>query len=187
MHPYDRAARLLLPGGAVAVLATVLGVGWFTQPDRFSRGFAPAQPIPFSHQLHAGQMQIQCLYCHSGAARSRVAGVPAADTCMNCHKVTKVDSPDIKRLTAAWQSGEPIVWQRIHRLPQHVFFDHRPHVAAGIACQTCHGQVQDMERVSQQMSMRMSNCLGCHRDPHAALPADSPIQRGAENCGACHR
>ena len=169
------------------MLATVLSVGWFTQPDRFSRGFAPAQPIPFSHQLHAGQMQIQCLYCHSGASRSRVAGVPAVETCMNCHRVTKVDSPDIKRLTAAWQSGEPVVWQRIHKLPQHVFFDHRPHVTAGIACQTCHGQVQDMDRVSQQMSMRMSNCLGCHRDPHAALPPDSPIQRGAENCGACHR
>ena len=169
------------------MLATVLSVGWFTQPDRFSRGFAPAQPIPFSHQLHAGQMQIQCLYCHSGASRSRVAGVPAVETCMNCHRVTKVDSPDIKRLTAAWQSGEPVVWQRIHKLPQHVFFDHRPHVTAGIACQTCHGQVQDMDRVSQQMSMRMSNCLGCHRDPHAALPAGSSIQRGPENCGACHR
>ena len=187
MHPYDRAARLVLPAGACAVLATVLGVGWFAQPERFSRGYAPVQPIPFSHRLHAGTMQIQCLYCHSGANRSRVAGVPAVETCMNCHKVTKVDSPAIVRLTEVYKSGRPMVWQRIHNLPDHVFFDHRPHVNAGMACQTCHGEVQAMETVSQHMSMRMSNCLGCHRDPHAALPADSPIQRAAENCGACHR
>jgi hypothetical protein len=187
MHPYDRAARLVLPVGAVAVLATVMGVGWFVQPDRFSRGYAPAQPIPFSHRLHAGTMQIPCQYCHSGAARSRIAGVPAVETCMNCHQVTKVDSPAIVRLTQVYKSGQPLVWQRIHKLPDYVFFDHRPHVSAGIACQTCHGEVQTMDVVTQHMSMRMSNCLGCHRDPHAALPAGSPIQRAAENCAACHR
>jgi len=187
MHPYDRAARFLFPAGALAVLLTVLAVGWFVQPDRFSRGFAPVQPIPFSHRLHAGTLQVQCLYCHSGANRSRIAGIPAVETCMNCHRVTKVDSPAIVRLTALYRSGQPLVWQRVHHLPQHVFFDHRPHVNAGIACQTCHGKVQDMEVISQQMSMRMSNCLGCHRDPKAALPEASPIHTGAENCAACHR
>jgi hypothetical protein len=135
----------------------------------------------------AGTLQIQCLYCHSGAPRSRVAGVPAVETCMNCHRVTKVDSPDIVRLTEIYRTGQPLVWQRVHNLPDHVFFDHRPHVNAGIACQTCHGEVQTMDVVSQRMSMRMSNCLGCHRDPHAAVPAGSPIQRASENCGACHR
>ena len=187
MHPYDRAARILLPMGAVAVLGTVLAVGWFVQPDRFAKGYAPEQPIPFSHRLHAGTMQIPCLYCHSGADRSRIAGVPALETCMNCHRVTKVDSPAIRQLTAVYQSGQPMPWQRIHHLPDHVFFDHRPHVAAGVACQTCHGEVQTMERISQQMSMRMSNCLGCHRDPGPALPAGSPIHKAAEQCGVCHR
>jgi hypothetical protein len=187
MHLYDRAARLVLPAGTVAVLATVLAVGWFVQPDRFSRGYAPAQPIPFSHRLHAGTLQVPCLYCHSGADRSRIAGIPALETCMNCHRVTKVDSPAIVRLTAAYTSGQPVVWRRIHHLPDHVFFDHRPHVNAGIACQTCHGEVQAMEVVSQHMSMRMSNCLGCHRDPGPALPADTTIRRASENCGACHR
>jgi len=78
-------------------------------------------------------------------------------------------------------------WERIHKLPDYVFFDHRPHVSAGILCQTCHGEVETMDVLYQQMSMRMSNCLGCHRDPRFALPADSKIVRGPENCNACHR
>jgi hypothetical protein len=180
-------ARFLLPVGGAAVLATVLAVGWFTQPDRYARGFAPPQPIRYSHAIHAGTMKIPCLYCHGGAERSRHAGIPAVETCMNCHRVTKTDSPEIKKLAAIYASGEPLPWNRVHSLPDHVFFDHRPHVTAGIACQTCHGEVQTMDVVSQQMSMRMGNCLGCHRDPSRALPANSRILRGPEQCNACHR
>lgn len=187
MHPYDRAFRLVLPVAAVAILLTVVAVGWFVQPDRFVRGYQPTQPIPYSHKLHAGTLKIPCLYCHVNATRSRVAGVPSVETCMNCHRVTKVDSPDIKKLTEIYNSGAPMEWKRIHSLPDHVYFDHRPHVNAGIACQTCHGEIQTEERVYQHMSMRMSNCLGCHRDPGAALPTGSPIKRGPENCYACHR
>jgi len=187
MHAYDRIARLLLPLGAIAVLATVLTVGWFTQPDRYTKGYAPTQPIAFSHRLHAGTLQVPCLYCHGGADKSRVAGIPSVELCMNCHRVTKTESPQIQKLTEIYKSGQPLAWVRIHTLPDHVTFDHRPHVNGGIACQTCHGEVQTMEVVSRQMSMRMSNCLGCHRDPAAALPKDSPIHRAAEHCSACHR
>ena len=187
MHVYDRLFRLVIPLGGTAVLVTVLSVGWFVQPDRFSRGYAPDQPIPFSHRLHAGTLLISCLYCHSSATRSRVAGVPAVETCMNCHRVTKADSPAIVRLARIYASGAALPWRRVHDLPDHVAFDHRPHVNAGIACQTCHGEVQTMDVLARRMSMRMSSCLGCHRDPHAALPAGSAISRGAENCGACHR
>lgn len=162
-------------------------VGWFTQPDRFVRGYAPEQPIPYSHRLHAGTMKIPCQYCHTNVARSRHAGVPAVETCMNCHRVTKTDSPHIQTLTAIYDSGRPIEWKRIHVLPDHVYFDHRPHVNGGIACQTCHGEIQTMDVVYQHMSLRMANCLGCHRDAHDALPVDSKITRGAENCSACHR
>jgi hypothetical protein len=180
-------SRFVLPVGFAAILATVVGVGWYTQPDRFVWAYAPEQPIPYSHRLHAGVMRIPCLYCHSGALKSRHATVPAVSTCMNCHKVTKTDSPAIKTLAAAYESGQPIKWQRIHILPDHVYFDHRPHVSAGIMCQTCHGEVQTMEVVYQQMSLRMGNCLGCHRDPRNALPAGSKIVRGPEHCNACHR
>lgn len=187
MNPYDRFAKGILPLGAVCVLLTVVAVGWFTQPDRFVRGYGPEQPIAYSHALHAGTMKIPCQYCHANATKSRHAGVPPVETCMNCHRVTKTDSPEIQKLTAMFNAGKPLEWRRIHLLPDHVYFDHRPHVNAGIACQTCHGEVQTMRVVSQHMAMRMSNCLGCHRDPRAALPAGSPIKRGPENCNACHR
>ncbi len=180
-------SRFILPVGVASVLLTILGVGWFTQPDRFVRGYAPVQPIPYSHRLHAGIMKIPCLYCHSGALKSRQAGIPSIGKCMNCHTVTKTDSRSIQQLAALYASGALLPWKRVHFLPDHVYFDHRPHVSAGILCQTCHGEVQDMEIVSQQMSMRMGNCLGCHRDPAYALPADSTIRRGPEHCNTCHR
>ncbi|MBP1598644.1 MAG: actA [Acidobacteria bacterium] len=180
-------SKYVLPVGAVAILGTVLGVGWFTQPDRFVRGYQPQQPIYYSHQLHAGTLRIPCLYCHSGAAKSRQAGIPSVEKCMNCHKVTKTDREQIKQLAAVYAAGTPLQWRRVHSLPDHVYFDHRPHVNGGILCQTCHGEVQTMNVVYQNMSMRMSNCLGCHRDPEYALPAGSAITSGPEHCYACHR
>ena len=180
-------SRFILPAAFVAILGTVSAVGWFTQPDRFVRGYAPVQPIAFSHQLHPGVLRIPCTYCHTGVLKSRNAGIPAVEKCMNCHKMTKTDSPDIIKLTAVFNSDEPLRWERIHFLPDYVFFDHRPHVHAGILCQTCHGEVQNMTRVYQHMSMRMSNCLGCHRDPGYALPEKSEITKGPEHCYACHR
>jgi hypothetical protein len=180
-------SKFILPVGAVAVLVTVLGVGWYTQPDRYVLGYLPAQPIPYSHQLHPGTLRIPCLYCHAGATKSRLAGVPPVEKCMNCHRVTKTDSPYIKSLTAIYTSGAPLPWKRIHLLPDHVYVDHRPHVNGGILCQTCHGEVQTMNVVYQNMSMRMSNCLGCHRAPKDALPSGSAIRKGPEHCYACHR
>lgn len=187
MHQFDRAFRFVLPVAAVAILATVLSVGWLTQPDRFAKGYAPEQPIPFSHELHAGTLKMQCQYCHSGVDKSRHAGIPSVDLCMGCHKVTRTDRPAIQKLARIAASGEPLPWQRVHTLPDHVFFDHRPHVNAGIACQSCHGEVQTMKVITREMGMRMGNCLACHRDPHAALPPGSKITKGAENCAACHR
>jgi hypothetical protein len=177
----------VVPVSAAAILITVLAVGWYTQPDRYARGYQPSQPIPYSHRLHAGTLRIPCLYCHSGALKSRIAGIPPAEKCMNCHRVTKTESPYIKQIAASYASGKPLEWERVHSLPGYVFFDHRPHVSAGILCQTCHGEVETMDVLYQEMSLRMGNCLGCHRDPHNALPADSKIQRGPEHCNACHR
>ena len=180
-------APIVLPVGAAALLVTVIGVGWFTQPDRYATGYAPEQPTPYSHKLHAGALKIPCQYCHTGAERSRHAGVPPVETCMKCHRVTKTDSPHIQKLAAAFDSGQPFPWERVHGLPDHVYFDHRPHVGAGILCQTCHGEVETMEVLSQRISLRMGSCLGCHRDPRAALPPGSKIERGPEHCNACHR
>lgn len=186
----DPLVRILLALGAAAIAATIFLIGWFTQPDRFARGYDPSQPIGFSHRLHAGEMSIDCLYCHSGARPSRGsrnAGVPSVETCMNCHRVTRTDRPDIQRLTRLYEKDEKLEWNRVHTLPDHVYFDHRPHINAGIVCQTCHGPVQTMDVLTRRMSMRMSNCLGCHRAPQEALPPGSPIRRGPEECSACHR
>jgi hypothetical protein len=180
-------SRFILPVAAASILLTVCGVGWFTEPDRFVLGYEPAQPIPFSHALHPGTLRIPCTYCHAGVLKSRHAGIPSVEKCMNCHRVTKTDSPEIRKLAAAYDTAAPFPWVRIHNLPDYVFFDHRPHVHAGVLCQTCHGEVEDMIRVRQHMSMRMSHCLGCHRDPKYALPEESEITKGPEYCNACHR
>lgn len=187
MHPLDRVFRWILPAGGLAVLATVAAAAWFTQPDRYVRGYAPAQPIPFSHALHAGSLDIPCGYCHSGASRSRSAGIPSVETCMGCHRNTRTDHPAIRELTRIHDAGLPLRWNRVHTLPDHVFFDHRPHVNAGIPCQACHGEVEAMATTRRRMAMRMANCLGCHRDPHD-LPQGGPgPSRAAEHCAACHR
>jgi len=106
---------------------------------------------------------------------------------MNCHRVTRTESPLIQALTKRYQKGEPMPWRRVHSLPDHVYFDHRPHVGAGIVCQTCHGEIQSLAVVGQHMSMRMGACLSCHRKPGDALPKGSKIARGPEHCYACHR
>lgn len=180
-------SKYILPVASVAILGTVLAVGWHTQPDRFVRGYQPEQPVAYSHQLHPGVLRIPCVYCHSGASTSRQAGVPPVEKCMNCHAVTRTESPEIRKLAAVYASSSPLGWKRVHSLPDHVYFDHRPHVNAGMVCQTCHGEVQTMDVVSQRMSMRMGNCLGCHRNPGEALPAGAVIDRAPEHCYACHR
>ena len=102
------------------------------------------QPIEYSHKLHAGTLEIACEYCHSGARRSIHAGVPETATCMNCHKsISTKDRPELVKLVEYYNSGEPIPWKKVHDLPDFVYFSHKRHVRGGVACQECHGEVQD--------------------------------------------
>ncbi len=164
---------------------TSLAVGWLVEPDRYALGYAPKQPLPFSHRIHAGLNRIPCEYCHTNAERSRAATVPAVQTCMNCHRF--INSRYSKEIGGLAQSDESIAWNRIYHLPGHVFFDHRAHVNAGIQCQTCHGPVQLLDVQTRKMNMRMGRCLACHRNPRAYLPPDSPIKKASTDCSACHR
>ena len=137
-------------------------------------GYMPEQPIPFSHVLHANVLKIDCLYCHGSAERAAHATVPPMNTCMGCHSVVKRESPYIQKLTAAYESGEPIEWVRIHRLPDHSHFSHQWHVAAGISCQECHGPVQEMEKVYQVQKLEMKACMDCHRQANFVLGVHHP-------------
>lgn len=143
----------------------------------YNNGYAPDQPIPYSHELHAGKYNIDCKYCHVGAETGRHASVPSLNICMNCHLVVAVGSPHIQKMTKAYRAGEPIEWEKVHLLPDHVKFNHAPHVAAGKACQECHGQIQEMEVVSQYSSLSMGWCVNCHRKPENNAPV---------HCSTCH-
>ena len=129
------------------------------------QGYAPKQPIPFSHKLHAGTYEIDCNYCHTGVNKGKSATIPAANTCMNCHNAIKTESPYIKRIYAAIEKNEPIQWVRIHNLPDLAYFNHAQHVkVGGIECVTCHGPIQEMEVVQQYSTLTMGWCINCHRE-----------------------
>jgi len=148
------------------------------------KGYAPDQPINFSHKIHADQYGIDCKYCHSTADKSKSASIPALNTCMNCHKAVQARdkyegeiSPEIKKIYAALdydpekpaaeaygKNPRPVRWVRIHNLPDHAYFNHSQHVnVAGLSCQTCHGPVQKMDKVQQWSELTMGWCINCHR------------------------
>jgi hypothetical protein len=141
-----------------------------------NRGYSPVQPLPFSHKIMAGDNHIPCQYCHVNADRSAHATVPSLNVCMNCHSVVAVTKPDIVTLTKIWNSGKPIEWTRVHKLPEFVYFEHQPHIAHGFACQTCHGPVETMMQLYQWRRLNMGDCLLCHRD-----------NGGPTDCFTCHR
>ena len=136
----------------------------------------PAQPIDFSHRLHAGDYQVPCLYCHDSARRSPVAGVPPVQRCMNCHRFVAISSPEIQKIIASWDKKEPIRWIRVHTLPDFVYFSHKRHVLKDIACQSCHGEVERMDRVRRVASLEMGWCLACHEKNGAS-----------RDCLTCHK
>jgi cytochrome c2/heme/copper-type cytochrome/quinol oxidase subunit 2 len=144
------------------------------------QGYAPAQPIAFSHALHAGQYEIACQYCHTGVEIGKSANIPSANICMNCHThIQNVGgkegiSPEIAKIYAAVDNNQPIEWVRVHNLPDLAYFNHAQHVAVGgIECQTCHGPIQEMEVVGQHSSLTMGWCIDCHRQTEIATEGNA--------------
>lgn len=128
------------------------------------QGYAPKQPIAYSHKLHAGQYQIECRYCHTGVNVSKNANIPSANICMNCHNTIKKESPEIQKIYTAIEQDKPIEWVRVHNLPDLAYFNHAQHVnVGGVQCQQCHGEIQTMEVVEQRSSLTMGWCIDCHR------------------------
>ncbi|WP_448517979.1 cytochrome c3 family protein [Rhodoflexus sp.] len=128
------------------------------------QGYAPTQPIPFSHKLHAGQYEIDCKYCHTGVEKGKSANIPSANICMNCHNAIKTTSPIIQKIYEHIEKDEPIQWVRVHNLPDLAYFNHQQHVkVAGLECENCHGNIKEMEVVQQVSLLTMGWCIDCHR------------------------
>ena len=144
-------------GGAVWVL---LGSSYATK-----QGIIIKQPIPFSHDHHVSGLGIDCRYCHTAVEQSASAGMPSTETCYNCHKEIWTNADLLEPVRASFRENVPIEWERVHDLPDFVYFNHSVHVAKGIGCVTCHGQVDRMPLVFQQASLSMQWCLDCHQDP----------------------
>jgi len=150
----------------------------------------PAQPIRFSHRVHAGVVGIGCTSCHAYAERGPVAGIPSMDRCRGCHKFVKEDPehPDLtaemKPLLDILEAGTAIEWVRVHRVPDHVFFTHERHVLGGVRCQECHGEVEKMDVVSQVAPLTMGWCLACHHRKQHEKPE---TRARLTECVTCHK
>lgn len=167
----------LLGGGLLFAAPMFLGV---TDPVTLNTGYQPGQPVPFSHVIHAGQLKMDCRYCHTSVDKAAHASVPATQTCINCHSpmspsgppvysAVHSSSPKLKAVHDSWRTGESIPWVRIHRLPDYVYFNHSAHVNRGVSCVTCHGRIDKMEEVYQAKELSMTWCVDCHRNPEEHL------------------
>lgn len=151
---------ILLLGGLVWAGALMHKSGY-----RTGEGLYLHQPVPFSHEHHVRGLGLDCRYCHTSVETSTSAGIPPVATCMNCHRQIWTNSDMLEPVRAAWRTGVPIQWERVHDLPDFVYFNHSVHVAKGIGCSECHGQVDEMPLTLQVASLDMQWCLECHRDP----------------------
>ena len=152
-----------------------------SSPTRTAAGRGPAQPIRFPHDLHAGKLGMDCLYCHWGAERSPIANLPSVSTCMGCHKMAVTDRPGVQKLAGYWAQGQTIPWVEVYWLPDHVKFNHRRHVKAGLTCQTCHGPVEKMKVLYRCPSLKMGWCVECHRQR-----LNDPKYPASTDCLNCH-
>lgn len=192
------------------------GVTYYFTPKYTRVGYAPTQPIPFSHALHAGQLGMDCRSCHTGVEKSARATVPTSQTCMTCHTPgmmpVNANNPLLSLVQTSFESGTPVPWVQVHQNPDYVYFNHAVHVSRGISCVECHGKVNEMEIVRHEKPLSMNFCLECHRNPGDRLrdPKDvfnldsktlAEQNRGDEamrfihdwkvtpgqSCSACHR
>jgi hypothetical protein len=144
------------------------GVNYYMTPKYTRVGYAPIQPVPYSHAKHVGELGLDCRYCHNTIDTAGSA-LPTAQTCMNCHSEITNSSPALATVRESFQSGVPIRWVRVNVMPSFVYFDHAVHVNRGVGCVECHGRVNRMEVVTQMQPMSMGFCLDCHRAPEWRL------------------
>ncbi len=166
-HPSTNTlSRLSIFGAAFVVAALAWAAGtWSRSSVATGVGVAQQQQVPFSHKHHASGLGIDCRYCHTAVEESSFAGIPPTATCMNCHSQIWVDSPMLEPVRESFRSGDPLEWIRVHDLADFVYFNHSVHVAKGVGCSTCHGQVDEMPLMWKENTLYMEWCLECHRQP----------------------
>ena len=177
---FPRSANALARMSLAGVLGLVLFLGWAVFTAMRSSWATKQlefveQPIQFSHLHHAGGMGIDCRYCHTSVENSAFAGIPPTKTCMNCHSQIFATAPILEPVRASFRDDTPLRWLRVYDLPDFVYFDHSIHVAKGIGCVSCHGQVDDMPLMIQASSLQMEWCLGCHREPEKHIRPRSEV------------
>jgi hypothetical protein len=147
-------------------------------PGFYGQSFSqpPEQPIAFPHTIHAGTLGLPCTFCHIHVDKSKRAGVPSVEKCMYCHTKIATDRPEIQKLTDYYENKKPIHWNRIHTLPDFVYFSHKRHIKKGLDCSECHGDVASMEVVRKVSSLKMGWCVTCHRAKGAPM-----------DCAICHQ
>lgn len=171
----NQTPRLITIGALTGLAVLTFALYWWASPYHTDVGYKPKQPVPYSHALHAGELKMDCRYCHVSVEQGAIAGVPPTQTCMNCHAQVKKGSEQLKAVYESWNDGKgekSIEWVRIHKLPDFAFFNHSAHVAFGvgqnraaIGCETCHGRIDTMEVVRQVSPLSMAWCLDCHSNP----------------------
>lgn len=202
---------LILAVGTLFILGGLgTAIWWFGSPKYTDVGYQPVQPVDYSHKLHAGDLGIDCRYCHTSVEIGATASVPPTQTCMNCHTLVKPDSEKLAPVIESWKTGKPIEWVRIHKVPDYAYFNHSIHVNSGVGCISCHGNIAQMEKVTLSESLSMGWCLECHRAPEKNLrPVDQVTNMNwepgedhsewakeyitknniypTEDCSGCHR
>ena len=200
-------AALLIVASILGVVLNINRIDYVSMVD-----VAIDQPVHFSHKHHVTGMGIDCRYCHTTVEVSAFAGVPPTETCMTCHSQIWTEAPILEPVRASFRDNKPIEWNRVHDLPDFVYFNHGIHVSQGIGCQSCHGQVDQMPLMKKAHTLNMEWCLDCHRDPAQfirpreqvfnmnyeypanqetlgkSLVADYDVQTSQlTNCSICHR
>jgi formamidopyrimidine-DNA glycosylase len=201
--------------GAIFILAAIIWAAYEINGSSYvTQAYVPKeQPVQFSHKHHVGDDGIDCRYCHTSVEQSSFAGIPPTKTCMNCHSQLFANSPYLAIVRDSWRNDKPIIWKRVHDLPDYVYFNHSIHVKKGVGCSTCHGRVDLMPLVYQVASLQMNWCLECHRHPEKFVrprdqiynmawePPPDQIQQGRRlveqykildqyaltRCSICHR
>lgn len=156
-------------GAGAALVYVVFVVAYGASPKTTDVGYQPVQPVAYQHAMHAGELGMDCRYCHDTVEQAARAAIPPTQTCMNCHKLINPDSDKLLLVRESYATGMPIAWVRVHDLPDYVYFDHSAHLRAGVGCASCHGRVDKMDVVYQVETLAMGWCLDCHRDPEPHL------------------